>query len=217
MGYCDYFIFVDDINITNLYTFNVANIFLPFGVVLFAILSFSAIPEIRIILNKDKKLMKKSIITSVIVCTVFYTLFTFVVVGFKGVETPEIATLALGKVFVLLGIFTMFTSYLAIGGALQQNFMFDDRMKKTKAWFLSSVGPIILFLITQLSDYFSFTRLLSIGGVVSGGLTGILILFMVRNAKKNGDRKPEYKLSINWWIIIILSLIFVFGILSELV
>jgi len=116
----------------------------------------------------------------------------------------------------LLGIFTMFTSYLSLGNALQHNFMFDERMKKRKAWILTTLIPIVIFLITRIWDIFSFTKILGIGGVISAGASGILILMMVKKAKKHGDRKPEYSVPINWFIIILFSLIFILGVIYEL-
>ena len=80
--------------------------------------------------------------------------------------------------FFVLGIFTMFTSYLALGFALEENLKFDEKMKRRSAWLLSSVAPILVFLIVEFFDYFSFTKILSIGGVVSGGLIGISVLLM---------------------------------------
>jgi heme/copper-type cytochrome/quinol oxidase subunit 2 len=62
----------------------------------------------------------------------------------------------------------------------------------------------------------SFTKMLAIGGVISGGLTGILVLFVLKNAKKNGDRKSEYSIPLNWFLIILISLIFIGAILFEL-
>jgi len=147
---------------------------------------------------------------------VFYILFTLVVVGFRGAMTPEIATFALGPIFIILGIFTMFTSYLVLGFALESNLRFDEKMKRKTAWVVSSIIPILLFLIVRFFDYFSFTKMLSIGGVVSGGLIGISVLLMNRVAKKKGDRKPEYSIPINWFIIGILGLIFVAGVVIEL-
>ena len=209
-------IFARDVSFANLSYINTANIFLPFGVVLFALLSFVSVPKIQQVLNKNEKLMKKTIILGTLIPVVFYIIFAFVVLGFMGTETPEIATLALGPFFILLGIFTMFTSYLASGNALEDNFKFDERMKKKRAWFLTSIIPIGIFLLIIYFDYFSFTRILSIGGVVSGGLTAILILVMAKRAKKRGNRKPEYTVPINWIIIGILSLIFIFGVLKEI-
>ncbi len=212
-----FFIFIKDVNLTNLYYFNIGSIFLPFGVVLFALMSFHAVPELQMVLHKNGGLMKKALIIGTLIPIIFYILFAFVVVGFKGLETPQIATLALGPVFILLGIFTMFTSYLSLGNALKQNFMYDERMRKKTAWFLTAIIPIGIFLITRFFDYFSFTRILSIGGVVSGGLIGISVLMMVKNAKKKGNRKPEYSVPINWFIIGLLSLIFIFGVLKEII
>ena len=131
--------------------------------------------------------------------------------------TPEIATLALGPVFILLGIFTMFTSYLSLGVALQDNFKFDERMKRKTAWFLTAIVPIGIFLLTRFFKYFSFIKILSIGGVISTGIIAILVLQMVKKAKKQGDRKPEYEMPINWFIIGLLSLIFILGVVYELV
>lgn len=214
-----FFLFIKDVNIINLYYFNVENIFLPFGVILFALLSFHAIPEIRLILHKNKKLMKKIVITGTLISIIFYILFAFVVVGSQGSATPEISTLALGSVFVFLGIFTMFTSYLALGNALIENFMFDARFRKKKAWFLTAIIPIFIFLIIEFfaKSFFSFTKILGIGGVVSGGLIGILVLLMVKQAKQKGERKPEYNIPINWFIIGLLSFIFIAGIVFQII
>lgn len=208
--------FSSKISFSNLSGIHLENALLPFGVILFALLSFSAVPEINIILSKDKKLMKKVVFFGTLISVIFYILFAFVIVGFKGSTTPEIATLALGGVFILLGIFTMFTSYLVLGNVLEDNFKYDDKIKKRTAWFLASVVPILIFLLVRFFAFFSFTKILSIGGVVSGGLTAILALFMIRNAKKKGNRKPEYSVPVNWFLILIISLIFLLGVLREI-
>lgn len=213
------FIFVffsRDISLVNLSGFNFNYLFLPFGVVLFAFLSFTALPEINFTLGKNKKYMKKVLVFGLFISIIFYILFAFVVVGFKGLQTPEIATLALGPVFIVLGILTMFTSYLALGNALRDHFLFDSNLNKTKSWFFSSVFPIFLFLLIVLSKYFSFTKILSIGGAVSGGLMVVLILLMVKKSKLKGNRNPEYSIPINLFLIIILILIFIAGVFREI-
>jgi len=209
-------LFFNKIEIINIVYFNIGNILLPFGVILFALMSFHAIPEVEIVLGNKEKLMKKVLITGTLVCVIFYILFALVVVGFKGTGTPEIATLALGTIFVFLGIFTMFTSWFALGNALETSFMFDERMKKKKAWIFTSLTPLLIFLFIRFFDFFSFTRILSIGGVVSGGLVAILILLMIKKAKKEGNRKPEYSVPVNWFVIGFLILIFVLGVIREL-
>jgi len=185
--------FFNKINLSNLGYINLKNVLLPFGVVLFSMMSFFAIPEAKIILNRNRKLMKKAIIIGTLLPALFYLIFTFVVVGFKGNQTPEIATFALGGIFVFMGIIAMFTSYLSLGNALQQNYIFDFKNSKKKAWFKAAILPIIIFLLTQMfKGFFSFIRVISIGGVVSGGIIAILILIIHKRAKKLGDRKPEF-------------------------
>jgi len=212
-----FIVFVNKIEIANLFIFNPMNVFLPFGVVLFALMSFHAIPEVKVVLKRKEKLFKKVMLTATLTSIIFYILFTLVVVGFKGHATPEVATLALGAVFVFLGLFTMFTSYLAGGNALIDNFLFDERWSKPWAWFFASIIPIMIFVLTQLTNFFSFITILSIGGVVSGGMLAVMVLFMIKKAKRHGNRKTEYSVPAKWWIIILLSLIFVFGVVREIV
>ncbi len=209
-------LFFNKIEVANIIYFNIGNIFLPFGVVLFALMSFHAIPEVEIVLYRREKLMKRVLFVGTLVSIIFYSLFALVVVGFKGTSTPEIATLALGTVFVFLGIFTMFTSWLALGNALDENFRFDERIKKIKSWILVSLIPILIFLVLRFFEFFSFTHILSIGGVVAGGMIAVLVLLMIKKAKKKGNRKPEYKLPVNWFIIGVLILIFLLGVVREL-
>jgi amino acid permease len=210
-------LFAKDVSISNLNFINMENVFLPFGVILFALMSFHAIPEINLVLKKNKPLMKKVLFNGTFISIIFYILFALVVVGAKGLATPEIATLALGPIFILLGILTMFTSYLSLGNALEQDFQFDDKMPRKRSWFLASIVPIFLFLLLRFSDFFSFTKILSIGGVVAGGLTAILILLMVKKSKAKGDRIPEYSMPVNWFVIGFLILIFLLGVVREVI
>jgi len=209
-------LFIPQVDFSNLGYNNFENFLLPFGVVLFALLSFSAIPQVAYVLRNRKKVLKKSIITGSVISIVFYVLFAFVVVGFMGINTPEVATLALGSIFIFLGIFTIFTSHLSVGNALEENFEFDDGVSKKSSWFLASIIPMIIYILISFFPFFSFTKVLSIGGVVSGGIIAILIMFIVKRAKEKGERKPEYSIPLNLGIIVFLFLIFIFGILKEI-
>lgn len=211
-----FILFIDKVIYSNLNYINYQNFLIPFGVVLFALISSSAVPIASNILKKDKDLLKKSIITSSIVSIIFYILFTFIVIGFSGGKTPEIATFALGSVFIVLGIFTMFNSNLSLGNALIENFEFDSGIRKKKSWILASITPLIIYIILHFFPFFSFTKILSIGGVISGGLIAILSLFIVKGAKEKGERIPEYSVPINWFLIVIISAVFVIGIIREI-
>ena len=209
--------FFNKIDLSNLVTYDSGFLFLPFGLILFALTSFYAVPELKIILKRDKKKLREVLFIGTFVSVIFYILFSLVVVGYMGSNTPEVATLALGAVFIILGIFTMFTSYLALGNALIENLKFDEKMSERRSWFFASIIPIFLFVLVSYFEFFSFVVILSIGGVVSGGLLSILILLMIGGAKKNGDRKPEYSIPVNWFVIVALSLVFVLGMIFQFV
>jgi len=69
-----------------------------------------------------------------------------------------------------------------------------------------------------LANKAEFTKVLSVGGVLSGGLAAILIFFMVKNAKKFGDRTPEYQIPyskiLTWLLVIIFILAAIFEIIN---
>jgi tyrosine-specific transport protein len=202
--------FWDKIDVSNLTYNNPSMFYIPFGVMMFALIGFSAIPEVGRVLKKEKKLMKKTIIWSYVLIFASYVIFTFIVLGTQGTNTPQIATLSLGKIFIILGMLTMFTSYLALSIAFMHMLKYDYKKTKTKAWLYTILGPLIIFIILTIFKIGSFTKVLGIGGVIAGGLTGILIFFMAKNAKKLGDRKPEYTIpysNILTWIIIIILVI----------
>ena len=207
--------FSKGIRIENLSYINPENLFLPFGIILFSFLAFSAMPEVERVLLGQEKFMKKIIIFGVTIPFVMYFIFTILVVGNFGVHVPEIATLALGRFFSVLGVLTIFTAFFALTLAIRDMFRFDFRLGRFKGWLLACLIPVILFIIDYTLHLFSFVQILSISGIVSGGLTGILILLMNKNAKKKGNRKPEYSMPINNWIIFLLSLIFILAVLAE--
>jgi amino acid permease len=204
------------IDLNNLAYVNYSNIFLPFGVILFAFLGFAAIPEVERILGKDRKLLKRTILLSNLLVLVVYTIFAAIVLGFKGSATPQIATLALGKPFILLGMITMFTSYLALSIALIDTIRFDFRKTKKKAWLYTIFIPLIIYVFLYLIKKTSFVKVLGVGGVISGGLTAILILLMVKSAKKKGDRKPEYSIPYSKILTYVLAAIFIIGAVLEI-
>jgi len=208
--------YLPGVKIENVYSFDVNYIFLPFGIVLFALLGFSAIPELKRELKGSEKLMKKAIFIGALIPVIVYILFSFIFVATLGQDVPEVATLAFGKVVLFLGVFTMLTSYFVLSFALKDMFIFDFNYSKSKTFILVSVIPLIIFIILYFLNMLKFVSILGFAGVISAGVTGILILLMNRKAKKKGDRKPEYSIKINKPIIIGIIIVFILGVLSEL-
>lgn len=204
-------IFWKKVDATNLAYVNTNNFFVPFGVILFAYLGFTAVPEIKRFMDSEKKNLRKSIILAHLTCFIIYSIFVAVVVGSQGSQTPSLSTLALGKVFVLLGMLTMFTSYLSLSIALTDSLRVDFGMKKNLAWLSTIIIPVLSFIILELTNSANFTSILGIGGVISGGLTAIIILLMLPKAKKYGERKPEYSMPYSKIIAVLIALMFIIG------
>ncbi len=213
------FFFINKINFNNLTQLSnptLLNYFSPFGVILFAFLGYSIIPEIKKVLANNRKEMKRSIILTIVITTIIYITFTFIVIGISGKNTPKIATISLGKPFILLGIITMFNAYFALSVALIDALSFDFNQSKIKSWLYTTIIPIMLFIILTLTNSADFTKVIGIGGVISGGLTSILILVMINKAKILGDRHPEYSIPTSKILKFILITIFILGTTMEI-
>jgi tyrosine-specific transport protein len=210
------------IDIGNLGYTNLSQLFVPFGVVLFAFLGVSSVPEMRRVLMKNEKLMKKAIIIGSLIPLAVYILFTIVVLGLYGQGVTEIATISFGKIVTLLGIFTMFTAFLALNLALQDTYRFDFDISAKKAWLLATVIPLIAFIFIKLYNLAGFVKILSLGGAISGGIMAIVILLVHEKLKlkktiRKLERKPEFKINVPLFLKIIFILLFIAGIVAEFV
>ena len=184
---------------------------------MFALLGFTSIPELRQEIKGQEKLLKKAIILGGIIPIILYILFTLIFVGILGDNVTEIATLSFGPIFTILGIFTMFTSYLVLSYSLKDTFKYDLKTSKTINFIFTSLIPLIMYILIAQYEILGFASILGIGGVISGGLTGILILLISKRAKANKRSKndPEIQMPTNWLLTIILSIIFLTGIILQ--
>jgi len=192
-------------------------VFMPLGVILFSFLGFSAMPELERVLHGQESLMKKAIIIGMLIPLAVYTIFTFVVLGYAGKSVSEIATLSLARIFVFLGVITMFTAFFALSIALRDMYMFDFGMRKKKATLLVITPPLLIFLALKKFGLASFSQLLALAGNISGSITGLLVLLMIIRAKKLGNRKPEYSMPVSWPLLALLLLIFLVAVSSKFI
>ena len=197
-----------------------ASFLFPFGVILFALLGFISIPELERELKDEKKLLKKSIIIGTLIPVVLYLFFIVTFVGVSGTNVNEIATLSLsgfiGKILILLGVFTMTTSYFVLSFVLKDTFLFDLKLKKG-LFALVSFVPLLVYALIHFFDLAGFVKVISLGGSISGGITAVMVLIINRIAKKKGNEKPAYSIFSNWIIIFLLSLIFILGVVFEII
>ena len=214
------------INLNNLISFNIKNIFIPYGVVLFAFMGVVAIPEMNEELRKNKKHFKKSIITGTLISMVVYIIFALIVIGITGQENmTDGAVIGLGKVLgnnillfgLFFGILTMATSFIAIGLALKEMYKLDFKLKEKLSTSLTCSIPLIasvIIILTSIDN--SFFKVIDITGAVSGGLIGILVVLMYWKAKEIGNRQPEYSINKNNIVGFLLILMFLAGIIYKI-
>lgn len=208
---------VPEINPSNLSTINIESFSLPIGVVLFSLLGFTAIPELRKEIFGQESLLKKAIIFGSLIPIMLYAMFSASFLGVLGDDVNEIATLSFGPIITLLGIFTMFTSYLVLSYALKDTYKYDFRTSKITNFILTSLLPLGLFILVFHFNLLSFSSILGIAGVISAGFTGIIILLMNQKSKKSPSSKKNIKIimPMNWKIITLLSLLFLVGIILQ--
>lgn len=198
-----------------------SNAFLPFGVILFSLIGWSAIPEIIDFLTtrREMKKIKKAIFLSTLVIVPFYLLFSLVVLGVAGKETSQ-DTLSglvpfLGPKIVLLGalaaLITLADSILVLGVHLKNTFICDLKLSNILATAITCGLPLLLFLI----GFRSFIGTLGFVGTVVGVIEGIAIILIFKKAKKKGNREPEYNLKVPSLLLYFLIVILILGALSQ--
>jgi tyrosine-specific transport protein len=205
------------INFSNLSGFNPKLLFMPYGVILFALAGSIAIPEMKEELTHNRELIKKAIIIGALIPIFLYLFFSFVIIGANGLNTTEIATVGLSellgqKMFIFGNVFAvlaMATSFLTLGLGLKEMYHYDYHINETLAWILTVVPPLILFFLLEKS----FVGVIGLTGGIGMGLEGILIVLMYRQAKKIGARKPEYQMRKYTLLQYALILIFFLGII----
>ncbi|MEK9134822.1 MAG: aromatic amino acid transport family protein [Patescibacteria group bacterium] len=168
--------------------FNLQNIFLPIGPIIFSLWGATMIPEIEEILIGDKKSLKKVILISILIAAVVYALFTVFILGISGRQTSEFGLTGLAgllsqgvlRLGFLFGFLATFTSFIIVGLYLKNMLYYDFKIPKISAWFLVSFIPIILFL-AGLKD---FINIIGFVGSITLVIEGILVLLMYKKIKR---------------------------------
>ena len=210
------------LDFTNLQTVNLSYLLYPYGVILFALSGEVAIPEMKEILYKNRKSLKKAIIIGSLIPVVVYALFAFVVVGVTGINTTEIATLGLSNIFGwqitlfgnLFAFFAVSTGFLTLGLALVEMYNYDYGLNKKLSWFLSCVLPFLFLLFFW--EKTGFRNVLNVTGIISGGVIFSLMVLIFFRAKKFGDRVPEYSIKKNYFLGVLIIVLFVLGVIFGL-
>ena len=216
-----------NIKLENLSTLNIAKFFVPYGVILFALMGIPAVPEVQEVMEGQKGKMKKVLIIGSLIPIFLYILFATVVVGVVGLENFEIlganqriATVALsiysspilGVFANLIAILAMFTSFLTLGTALIEMYEYDYALPRYAALLLTFSLPLFVTFFSLST----FIPIIAITGAIAGGLQAILIIFTFWKARSSRERVPEYSLRKYQFLGSLLILLFITGVVLEL-
>jgi len=205
----------------NFTLFNLKNIFLPYGVALFALAGWNAIPEIGEVLksSQERKKFKEVIIFSIVIAILLYFLFSLVVIGISGKNTSSDAFSGLfpylNRKVIFLGVLgaviTLADSFLIIGLYLRNTLVYDYKIQKISAFLISCGFPLLLFLL----GFRQFIDVIGWAGTIIGAIEGIIIILIFKKAKFLGDREPEYSLKIPSFGLYALMIILILGTISH--
>jgi len=205
------------IQLENFVLINPKEIFLPYGVILFSLLGFVAIPEMADVLRdpQERKSFKKIILVASGVVIAIYLLFSLAVVGVSGDKTSQDSLSGLipylGQKIVLLGalfgVITLADSFLVICLYFKNVLIYDLKLPELLSFIIASGLPIGLFLI----GFRSFIGVVGFVGTILGAIEGVVILLIYTKIKKLGNRKPEYALRVPSFLIYLLMIVFILG------
>ncbi|OHA66703.1 MAG: hypothetical protein A3C82_00565 [Candidatus Wildermuthbacteria bacterium RIFCSPHIGHO2_02_FULL_47_12] len=201
---------------------NLSNLFLPFGVLLFAFAGFEAVPEVMSFLRDRNARTKLDnvIIWSSVVVGAFFLLFSLIVLGVSGLATTPDAFSGLvpflGQSIIafgaLIGIVIIADSFLVIGNYLKNSLRHDFNLPYVPSALIALCVPLALFLL----GFREFIAVVGVVGGVMGAVEGVLVMLMFRKAKTMGDRKPEYEIRVPSLFLFLLAGILVAGAAAEL-
>ncbi|MBL7058504.1 hypothetical protein ISS03_04150 [Patescibacteria group bacterium] len=192
---------------------------LPYGPIFFAVGGLAAIPEICRLLENDQKKIKDAIGIGVLVSAIIIFIFVIAVVGVTGTLTTTDALVGLNTVFgselvkiaLVFGLLVVATSFLTIAQAQREVFWWDLKLNTIFAWVLACGIPYVLFIC----GIQNLAKVVSVSGAISGGLGGIVLILIGLSVKKKREKKSVIENKINIPIAIVLSILFILGLLYE--
>lgn len=178
-------------------TLDFKNIFLPYGVILFALSGRVAIPAVINYFQKIKQPISKArqpIILGTLISAFVYLLFVFGVLGLSGAVSEDAVSGLVNNVspFVLFlvgifGLISIWSSYIVVGLDVKNTLRYDLNFPKILAGLVVIGTPLFLLF----AGFYNFLILIGVVGGVFISLEGIFIVLMWLKARKTCLPAPE--------------------------
>ena len=186
------------INFNNFRGFDIKNMLLPYGVILFAMTGYTVIPKMEDLLSHEKHKLKKAIRHGTLIPAAVYLVFVFIILGVSGGLTSPDAIFGFSRVlnsgFIMLvgsvlGLLAVAEAALSYGVYFRETLWYDFKLDKKLAWLLTGVAPLSLFILGARD----LIPIISIVGALFFGFQAIIIL-MIHKKAKNSEIEPAYKI-----------------------
>lgn len=194
-----------------------ADVFLPYGVVLFAYGGLSAVTEMKVMVRGRASDLRRATLWGSFLASGLTILFVTAVVGAFGPGVTEEAVAGMiaryGGIVPMLaavtGILAAITSYVVFASYLKSQFIHDLGWPKWAAVAAAVGAPYLLYALGVRS----FGRILELVGAVLIGLEGLFVALIYLKAKR---RYPEKILQLPDALVWLLAVIYAAGAVYEI-
>ena len=203
------------VNVLNFSGFNPKLITFPYGIILFSLWGIALVPEVKEIVERDRKKLRQVIAWGVILAALCYLIFIITVLGVSGQDTTKDAISGFAKkigpqivaIGYMFGLITTFSSFVALGMTLKKIFWLDFHLPKNLSWFIACFTPLILYFCGLKS----FLDIIGLTGALMLGLEAIMVIFIYRSfiKKRFFQQSP-------WWLHLLIAF-FILGIVCQFV
>jgi len=177
-----------NINTNNLGSISLSNFFIPYGVLFFALAGGIAVPDVVVLLNRQRVKVRRAIIIGTILPAILYFLFALAVVGTVGDAVSEEAILGLkpfaGEAVIIMGsiigFLAVYTSLVIVASNFRDLLVFDFSFSKPVAWGVASFVPFLFYL----SGLHNFIVIIGAVGAIAGGIEAALIISVYHKIRR---------------------------------
>lgn len=195
-------------------------LFMPFGVMLFALDGNGSLPIVAKLIKKDKKTMRRVVQTGTIISMLVIAIFVFVIVGLSGFNTTQDALVGISNVLggevvvfaLIFGIVTMFTSFIGVSESVRETLCWDYGIGRNLGWAMAVFIPYLMYLF----GFKNLINIISFAGAIAGGISAIVLIMVFRELKKKDKKLALFKRKPANWLTGLLILMFIAGIINEI-
>ncbi len=170
------------------------NMFIPYGVLLFALSGGSVVPDMITIIGRRRVRVRTAIVAGSLIPALLYSFFALAVVGVTGSATSSEAITGLrplvGADIVwwgsVVGLLAVFTSFIALSANFQALLHLDMKTPRILAWLVASAAPILLYL----AGFQNFIAIIGSVGAVAFGIDATLVIAAYNRMKKKSGMRP---------------------------